>query len=52
MSVLLKLGWCKNEYTPLKFSGAKQNFRLQMSNWTRIQPQVSLIIHYTGDSWL
>ncbi len=48
MSVLLKLGWCKNEYTPLKISGAKLNFRLQMSNLTRIQPQVSLIIHYTG----
>ncbi len=47
-SVLLKLGRCKNEYTPLKVSGAKLNFRLQMSNLTRIQPQVSLIIHYTG----
>ncbi len=33
-------------------SGAKLHFRLQMSNLTRIQPQVSLIIHYTGDSWL
>ncbi len=36
----------KNEYTPLKVSGAKLHFRLQMSNLTRIQPQVSLIIHY------
>ncbi len=42
----------QNEYTPLNVSGAKLNFRLQMSNLTRIQPQVSLIIHYTGDSWL
>ncbi len=42
----------QNEYTPLKVSGAKLNFRLQMSNLTRIQPQVSLIIHYTGASWL
>ncbi len=32
----------------LKVSGAKLNFRLQMSNLTRIQPQVSLIINYTG----
>ncbi len=31
---------------------SKANFRLQMSNLTRIQPQVSLIIHYTGASWL
>ncbi len=30
---------------PTEISGAKQNFRLQMSNLTRIQPQVSLIIH-------
>ncbi len=37
---------------PTEISGAKLNFRLQMSNLTRIQPQVSLIIHYTGDSWL
>ncbi len=40
----------QNEYTTLKVSGAKLHFRLQMSNLTRIQPQV--IIHYTGDSWL
>ncbi len=33
---------------PTEISGAKLNFRLQMSNLTRIQPQVSLIIHYTG----
>ncbi len=39
-----------NIHTPLKVSGAKQHFRLQMSNLTRIQQQVSLIIHYTGDS--
>ncbi len=32
----------------LIISGAKLNVRLQMSNLTRIQPQVSLIIHYTG----
>ncbi len=31
----------QNEYTPLKVSGAKLHFRLQMSNLTRIQPQVS-----------
>ncbi len=36
------------EYTPLKVSGAKLNFILQISNLTGIQPQVSLIIHYTG----
>ncbi len=29
-----------------------RNFWLQMSNLTRIQLQVSLIIHYTVDSWL
>ncbi len=42
----------KNEYTPLKVSGEKLNFRLQISNLTKIKPQVSQIIHYTGDSWL
>ncbi len=33
---------------PTEVSGAKLHFRLQMYNLTRIQPQVSLIIHYTG----
>ncbi len=33
---------------PTESLWSKLNFRLQMSNLTRIQPQVSLIIHYTG----
>ncbi len=33
---------------PTESLWSKANFRLQMSNLTRIQPQVSLIIHYTG----
>ncbi len=36
LNTKLKLGWCKNKYTPLKVSGAKLHFRLQMSNLTRI----------------
>jgi len=40
LKVLIKLGRCKNEYIPLKVSGAELHCILQMSNLTRIQPHV------------